>query len=156
MGTLDNRRGTARRPPRWDAGTFKGAENLTCRDETTRAVAAPVGAQSLRGSTLANRPDRACPKCIPTFSLFDEGARPESKLDGGDFMRYRLDDRRLPPTFATPPSESLKRQFASLSAGIDKRLEQVDMRIVAAEEAVTAVRSMRSIEKIAAGETRRL
>jgi hypothetical protein len=71
-------------------------------------------------------------------------------------MRYRLDDKRLPSTFATPSSESLKHQFASLSAGIDKRLEQIDVRIIAAEEAVTAVRSMRSIEKIAAGEARRL
>jgi predicted component of type VI protein secretion system len=71
-------------------------------------------------------------------------------------MRDRLDDKRLPSTFAMPSSESLERQFASLSAGINKRLEQIDVRIVVAEEAGPAVRSMRSIEKIAAGEARRL
>jgi hypothetical protein len=71
-------------------------------------------------------------------------------------MRYRLDERRLLSTAPAPPSESVEGQFASLSARIDKCLEQIDAWIVAAEEAVTAMRSMRSIEKIAACEARRL
>jgi hypothetical protein len=64
-------------------------------------------------------------------------------------MRYRLDEKRLPPTLFPSPSPSLQREFASLSAGIGEILEQIDVRIVAAEEAVTIVRAMRDVDKTA-------
>ena len=64
-------------------------------------------------------------------------------------MRYGVDEKRLPPTLFASPSEPLEDQFAGLSAGIDERLAQFDMRIVAAEEALAVEQSMRNVEKIA-------
>jgi hypothetical protein len=71
-------------------------------------------------------------------------------------MRYRLDEKRLPPTLFPPVSESLESEFARVSATIDEVLEQLDVRIVAAEEALAVVRAMRDVEKIAICEARRL
>ena len=53
-------------------------------------------------------------------------------------MRYRLDEK--PPTHFPPPSRSLESEFASLSAKIDEVLQQLDVPIVAAEEALALVR----------------
>ena len=64
-------------------------------------------------------------------------------------MRYRLDEKRLPQTRFPSLSESLESEFVSLSARIDEVLEQFDMRIVAAEKALTVVHAMRGVEKIA-------
>ena len=64
-------------------------------------------------------------------------------------MRYRLDEKRLPQTLFPSLPESLESEFASLSAKIDEVLEQFDMRIVAAEKALTVVHAMRDVEKIA-------
>jgi hypothetical protein len=71
-------------------------------------------------------------------------------------MRYRLDEKRLPPTLFPSHSESLEGEFASLTAKIDEVLEQLDVPIVAAEEALAVVRAMRIVEKIAVCEARRL
>jgi len=60
-----------------------------------------------------------CAEYIPTLSPFDESARPESRLDGGAFMRYRFDDKRLLSTLSAPPSQSLESMFA---AGEARRL----------------------------------
>jgi hypothetical protein len=60
-------------------------------------------------------------------------------------MRYRLDEKRLPPTLFSSPSETLENDFAQLSAKIDDVLEQFDKRIVAAEEALAAVHAMRGV-----------
>ena len=67
-------------------------------------------------------------------------------------MRYRLDEKRLPQTLFPPRSEPLESEFASLSAKTAEVLKQFDVWIVAAEEAVTIVRAMRNVEKIAIGE----
>ena len=69
-------------------------------------------------------------------------------------MRYRLDEKRLPQTRFRSLSESLESEFAGLSAKIDEVLEQFDMRIVAAEKALTVVHAMRDVEKIAIREAR--
>ncbi len=71
-------------------------------------------------------------------------------------MRYRLDEKRLPQTLFPSLSESLESEFASLSAGISEVLEQLDVRIVAAEEALAVVHAMRIVEKIAVCEAQRL
>ena len=71
-------------------------------------------------------------------------------------MRYRLDEKRLPQTLFPSHSESLESEFASLVAKIDEVLEQLDVRIVAAEQAVAVVHAMRNVEKIAVFETQRL
>ena len=55
-------------------------------------------------------------------------------------MRYRVDEERLPLTHFPPPSMSLESEFASLSAKIDEVLQQLDVPIVAAEEALALVR----------------
>ena len=55
-------------------------------------------------------------------------------------MRYRIDEKRLPLTNFPPPSRSLESEFASLSAKIDDVLQQLDVPIVAAEEALALVR----------------
>jgi hypothetical protein len=71
-------------------------------------------------------------------------------------MRYHLDDKQLPQMAFPPLSESLEREFASLAAKIDEILEQFDVRIVAAEEALAVVHAMRDVEKIAVCEAQRL
>lgn len=71
-------------------------------------------------------------------------------------MRYRLDEKRLPQTLFPSHSESLESEFASLVAKIDEVLEQLDVRIVAAEQAVAVVHAMRNVEKIAVCEEWRL
>ncbi len=71
-------------------------------------------------------------------------------------MRYRRDDKRLPPTLSPSLSETPESEFAGLAAKIDEILEQFDVRIVAAEEALAVVRAMRSVEKIAVCEAQRL
>ena len=70
-------------------------------------------------------------------------------------MRYRLDENRLPQTLFPPLSESLESEFASLSAKTAEVLRQFDVRIVAAEEAVTVAHAMRNVEKIAICEAQR-
>ncbi|MGD0762556.1 MAG: hypothetical protein ABR929_05070 [Roseiarcus sp.] len=70
-------------------------------------------------------------------------------------MRCRLVEKRLPQTLFPPRSESLESEFASLSATIDEVLEQFDVGIVAAEEALAVVHAMRNVEKIAIGEAQR-
>ena len=52
-------------------------------------------------------------------------------------------------------SESLESEFESLLAKIDEVRKQFDVRIVAAEEALTVVHAMRNVEKIAIREARR-
>jgi hypothetical protein len=64
-------------------------------------------------------------------------------------MRYRLDEKRLPPTLFASLSQSLESGVASLSAGIGAVVEQIYVRIVAADEALTVVHAMRNVEKIA-------
>jgi hypothetical protein len=71
-------------------------------------------------------------------------------------MRYRLDETRLPPTLFPSHSESLESGFAGLAAGIGEILEQFDVRIVAAEEALAVVHAIGNVEKIAVCETQRL
>ena len=71
-------------------------------------------------------------------------------------MRYRLDERRLPPTLFPSHSELLESEFAGLAAKVGEVLEQLDVRIVAAEEALAVVRAMRNVEKIAVCEVQRL
>ncbi len=71
-------------------------------------------------------------------------------------MRYRLDETQLPLTLFPPLSESLESEFADLAAKIDEVLEQLDVRIVAAEEALAVVHAMREVEKIAVCEAQRL
>jgi len=71
-------------------------------------------------------------------------------------VRYRLDEKRLPQTLFPSHSESLESEFASLVAKIDEVLEQLDVRIVAAEQAVAVVHGMRNVEKIAVCEEWRL
>jgi len=70
-------------------------------------------------------------------------------------MRHRLDEERLPQTLFPPRSESLESEFASLSAKTAEVLRQFDVRIVAAEEAVTVAHAMRNVEKIAICEAQR-
>jgi len=54
-------------------------------------------------------------------------------------MRYRRGERRLfQPPFPSP-SESLEREFASVSARIGEVIEQLDGPIVATEEALAVV-----------------
>jgi hypothetical protein len=55
-------------------------------------------------------------------------------------MRYRLDEKRQPSTHLQPPSRSLESDFASLSARIEQVLQQLDVPIAAAEEALATVR----------------
>jgi len=77
-------------------------------------------------------------------------------MDGGAAVRDRLDEKQLPQMAFPPLSESLEREFANLAAKINEILEQFDVRIVAAEEAVATVHAMRDVKKIADGEARRL
>ena len=71
-------------------------------------------------------------------------------------MRYRLDEKRLPQMLFPSHSESPESEFAGLAAKIDEILEQFDVRIVAAEEALAVVHAMRNVEKIAVCEAQRL
>ena len=57
-------------------------------------------------------------------------------------MRYRLDEKRLPPTLFRSLSESLEGGFASLAAEIDEALEQFDERIAADEVARAVAHAM--------------
>jgi hypothetical protein len=77
-------------------------------------------------------------------------------LDASAGVRYRLDEKRLPQTLFPSRSESLESEFASLAAKMEEVLEQLDVRIVAAEEALAVVHAMRNVEKIAICEARRL
>jgi hypothetical protein len=54
-------------------------------------------------------------------------------------MRYRLDEERLPQRPFPSPSGSLEREFASVSAKIGEVIEQLDVPIVATEEALAVV-----------------
>ena len=54
-------------------------------------------------------------------------------------MRSRLDEKRLFQRTFPSPSESLEHEFASVSAKIGEVIEQLDVPIVAAEEALAAV-----------------
>jgi hypothetical protein len=69
-------------------------------------------------------------------------------------MRNSLDEERLPQTPFPPISESLASEFESLLAKIDAVRKQFDVRIVAAEEALTVVHAVRSVEKNAIREAR--
>ena len=64
-------------------------------------------------------------------------------------MRYRLDEKRLPPTLFRSLSESLEGGFASLAAEIDEALEQFDERIAADEVARAVAHAMCSAEAAA-------
>jgi hypothetical protein len=70
-------------------------------------------------------------------------------------MRYSLDENRLPQTPFPPISESLESEFESLLAKIDEVRKQFDVRIVAAEDALTVVHAMRNVEEIANREAQR-
>jgi hypothetical protein len=71
-------------------------------------------------------------------------------------MRCQLDKTRLPPTLSPSLSEPPESEFARLAAKIGEVLEQADVRIVAAEEALAVVHALRNVEKIAVCEARRL
>jgi len=64
-------------------------------------------------------------------------------------VRYRLDEKRLPPTLSLSLSESLEGAFASLAAEIDEALEQLDERIAADEEARAVAHAMSNVETAA-------
>jgi hypothetical protein len=71
-------------------------------------------------------------------------------------MRYRLDGKRRPPTLFPPLSESPESEFVGLAAKIDEVLEQLDVRIVAAEGPLAVVHATSKVEKIAVCEAQRL
>jgi hypothetical protein len=54
-------------------------------------------------------------------------------------MCFRLDEKRLPQPPFPSSSGSLESEFASVSAKIGEVIEQLDVPIVAAEEALAAV-----------------
>jgi class 3 adenylate cyclase len=127
-----------------------GEPNLA---ETARIVC--CRRDHIRSIRLQSAPrGRADNEYIPALSPSDDGARTASRLDAGAFMRYRLDEKRLPQTLFRSLPKSLESEFASLSANIDDVLEQFDARIVAAEEALAVVHAMREVEKIAIREAR--
>jgi hypothetical protein len=70
-------------------------------------------------------------------------------------MRCRLDENRLPQMPFPPMSDSLEREFDSLLARIDEVRRQFDVGIAAAEEALSAVRAMRNVERVAIGDAPR-
>ena len=71
-------------------------------------------------------------------------------------MRYRLDEKQLPPKLFPSLSESAESEFASLVAKIHEDLEKLDVQIVAVEEVLALVRAMRDSAKIAICEAQRL
>jgi hypothetical protein len=76
-------------------------------------------------------------------------------VNAGAAVNKHLDENRIPPIAYPAVSESLDREFANLAAKIDEILEQFDVRIGAAEEAVAAVHAMRDVGKIADCEAQR-
>jgi hypothetical protein len=55
-------------------------------------------------------------------------------------MRYRLDEKQLLRWGRPSPSGSLEREFASVSTKIGEVIVQLDVPIIAAEEALAVVR----------------
>jgi hypothetical protein len=70
-------------------------------------------------------------------------------LDAGAFVRYRLDEKRLPPTPFPSLSESLEGAVASLAEAIGEVLEQLGERIAVDEEARAAPHAMGNAETVA-------
>jgi len=105
---------------------------------------------------LADRPGRADSEYIPILSPSDASARPASRLDSGAFMRYRLDEKQVPPKLFPSLPESPENEFASLVTRIHEDLEKLDLEIVAVEEVLAVVRAMRDPAKTAICDPQRL
>jgi hypothetical protein len=71
-------------------------------------------------------------------------------------MRYRLDEKQLPPKLFPSLSASSEDEFAGLVAKMREDLEKLGMQIVAVEEVLAAVRSERDSAKITICEAPRL
>ena len=70
-------------------------------------------------------------------------------------MRRRLNEKRFPQMVFPLHTEPLDREFAGLAAKIDRILDQLDVQIVAAEEAAAVIHAIRDVEKTAACAARR-
>ena len=64
-------------------------------------------------------------------------------------MRYRLDEKQLPEKLFPSLSETSESEIASLVTKIHEGFEQLDVQLVAVEEALAAVRAERVSAKIA-------
>ena len=64
-------------------------------------------------------------------------------------MRYRLDEKQLPPKLFPSLSEASESEFASLVTKIHKDFEKLDVQIVAAEEVLAVARTERDPANIA-------
>ena len=92
---------------------------------------------------------------IPRLPPSDDRARIASGSDAGAFVRFRLDEKQLPPKLSPSLSETLESDFASLAVKFHEYLEQLDRQIIAEEEALAAVQAMRDVETNDIGETER-
>ena len=87
---------------------------------------------------------------IPTLFRSDAGATTASSLDAGAAVRRRLNEKQFPQMVFPLHTEPLDREFAGLAAKIDKILDQLDVQIVAAEDASAVIHAIRDVGKIAA------
>jgi hypothetical protein len=71
-------------------------------------------------------------------------------------MRYRLDEKQVPPKLFPSLPESPENEFASLVTRIHEDLEKLDLEIVAVEEVLAVVRAMRDSAKPAICQPQRL
>ena len=71
-------------------------------------------------------------------------------------MRYRLDEKQVPPKLFPSLPESPENEFASLVTRIHEDLEKLDLEIVAVEEVLAVVQATRDPANIVIGEGPRL